>query len=364
MRLLAIMDNVVVVIGVLAIIVGTHGAVAADWQWLINAIVWAATIVFAAELFLRLKFGTSDISMGADGAGRTALSYLATPAGWIDVILVFVIPAVLAASPDFAAARLVGLLWMLKFGRYSSGLALLGRVIRNAGESLLSVLLGFVILMVIAATLMYLIEGPVQPEQFGSIPLAMWWAIVTLTTTGYGDVTPVSFAGRVLGGGAMICGIGMFALWAGILASGFADELRRREFLRTWDLVAKVPFFSELGADAIAAVARLLKTRQFATGQTVMRRGEPGEAMYFVVSGEVEVRLDPKPVRLSADHFFGEMALISGEPRTATVVAVQPCVLLELDVADFRQLAGDRPELLRAIAAEAQRRGAVAGALA
>ena len=150
----------------------------------------------------------------------------------------------------------------------------------------------------------------------------------------------------------MICGIGVFALWAGILASGFADELRRRNFLQTWDLVAKVPFFKSMGADAIAAVAHILRRREVPPGHVIMRRGQPGEAMYFVVSGEVDVDLASESVLLGRDKFFGEMALISGEPRTATVKAASTCVLLELDVADFRQLGVDR----RAIAQEAERR--------
>ena len=87
-----------------------------------------------------------------------------------------------------------------------------------------------------------------------------------------------------------------------------------------------------------------------------MRRGQPGEAMYFIVDGTVEVRLISATVRLGAGEFFGEMALMGTGTRTATVVAVEPTTLLELDVADFRRLGVDRPELLAAIAAEAARR--------
>jgi voltage-gated potassium channel len=150
-------------------------------------------------------------------------------------------------------------------------------------------------------------------------------------------------------------------LWAGILATGFAEETRRREFLRTWDLVAKVPFFHDIGASTIADVARLLRPRQYPAGAIIVHRGESGDCMYFVAAGEVEIRLSSEPIRLGPGEFFGEIALLTGGPRTATVVAVERCTLLILDIVDFRQLIGRQPELARIIHEEAERRLVSAG---
>src|SRR5205085_6710733 len=144
------------------------------------------------------------------------------------------------------------------------------------------VLLAFGMILLAAGTLAYVFERDQQPDAFGSIPSALWWAIVTLTTTGYGDVVPQSFAGRLLAGIVMMSGLGIFGLWAGILASGFAEEIRRREFLQTWDLVAQVPFFHDVGAATIAEVTRLLKPRDVSGGTIIMRRGQAGDSMYFV----------------------------------------------------------------------------------
>jgi len=135
-----------------------------------------------------------------------------------------------------------------------------------------------------------------------------------------------------------------------------AEETRRREFLRTWDLVAKVPFFHDVGAAVIADVARLLRPREYPAGAIIMRRGAPGDCMYFVASGEVEVQLHPEPVVLGPGEFFGEVALVTGGPRNATIVAVRPCTLLILDIVDFRELLGRQPELARVIHEEAERR--------
>src|SRR5207244_2083084 len=195
-----------------------------------------------------------------------------------------------------------------------------------------------------------------QPDAFGSIPAALWWAIVTMTTTGYGDVIPQTVLGRMLSGIVMVSGILVIALWAGILATGYFEETRRREFLRTWDLVAKVPFFHDVGAAAIADVAQLLRPRDYSAGATIVRRGERGDCMYFVAAGEVEVRVSPEAIRLGSGDFFGELALLTGDPRNATVVAARPSTLLRLDIVDFRHLLGRQPELARIIRAAADRR--------
>ena len=174
-----------------------------------------------------------------------------------------------------------------------------------------------------------------------------------MTTTGYGDVVPQTVGGRVLAGTVMIGGILVFALWAGILANGYAEELRRREFLRTWELVAKVPFFQNIGAALIAEVARLLRPRDYPQGVVVMRRGQPGDCMYFIAEGEVEVQLPSQRVYLGPGQFVGELALLTGAPRNATVVTTQSSMLLLLDIAHFHELLGRQPELAWIIHEEA-----------
>ncbi len=116
------------------------------------------------------------------------------------------------------------------------------------------------------------------------------------------------------------------------------------------------PYFQGLGAASIAEVAQLLRPSDFAAGTVVMRRGEPGDCMYFIVSGDVTIELKPKPLVLGPGDFFGEMALITGEPRTANAVARVNCELLHLDLADFRHLEARHPEVAKLIDAETKRR--------
>jgi voltage-gated potassium channel len=309
---------------------------------------------FFAEYVLRLIAAPGAPGAAQRGQWQSRLAWATSLGGAFDFL--GALPGVLDVVFDPGYASLFGFIWAFKLVRYSPGLASLERVISNARQALLSVLLGFGILLLLAASLAYLLERSTQPDVFGSIPAALWWAIVTMTTTGYGDAVPQTVLGRMLAGVVMISGIAVIALWAGILATGYFEETRRREFLRTWDLVAKVPFFHDVGAAVIADVAQLLRPREYQPGAVIVRRGERGDCMYFVASGEVAIRVTPESIHLGSGDFFGELALLTGDPRNATVVALQHCTLLRLDIVDFRQLLGRQPELARIIRAAADAR--------
>ncbi|MGH6718848.1 MAG: cyclic nucleotide-gated ion channel [Alphaproteobacteria bacterium] len=352
-------------LGVAAVFVGTMPAVAGRFDGVLTGVALVLAGLFLAEYVVRLRLASRALPAPGDaGPGGPSpvarivrgLRWAASPFGLIDLLAAFPVPIALAAGMSTGDARLFGALWIFKLVRYTPAVGLLGRVLRNERRALVGVLVAFAIILVLAATLAHLVERGDQPDAFGSIPAALWWAVTTLTTTGYGDRVPVTMPGRMLGGVVMICGIGTFALWAGILATGFAQEIRRQSFLETWDLVARVPLFHALGPGTIADMTRLLRRLDLGAEQIVIREGRPGDCMYFVVEGEVAVHTPSGPILLEAGSFFGELALITGEPRTATVRTVRPTILLELDVVDFRALAASRPELLRIVEDEAARR--------
>ncbi len=344
--------HALVLLGIAIMLASTVEGLRDEWELALDVGFWLVAGFFVFEYVLRLI--ASAAAPGAEhiGAWRARLRWVASPSGIYDLVCAL---AGLAALSQQHAVSLLASLWIFKLVRYSAGLASLRRVISRARSALMSVLLGFMIVLLVAGSLAYLLEREANPKDFGSIPAALWWAIVTLTTTGYGDVVPQTGAGRLLAGCVMISGILVFALWAGILATGYAEETRRREFLRTWELVANVPFFHSIGASLIAEVARLLRPHDHPSGSVIMRRGERGDCMYFIADGEVEIQLS-NPVTLGAGHFFGELALLTRAPRNATVVTVRPSTLLTLDIADFHELLGHQPELARAIREEAVRR--------
>jgi voltage-gated potassium channel len=129
---------------------------------------------------------------------------------------------------DLRVLRILRLLRLLKLTRYFVSLQILLRVIQRERGSFQAVIFILVIMIVMTASGIYIVENKAQPEAFSSIPKSMWWAVVTLTTVGYGDVTPVTTVGKFLGALITILGVGIAALPAGILASGLANELNQR----------------------------------------------------------------------------------------------------------------------------------------
>ena len=210
-------------------------------------------------------------------------------------------------------------------------------------------LFGCVVIMfgstLVAASAMYLAERSVQPDKLGTIPDAMWWAIVTLGTIGYGDVVPLTALGKLIASATILVGLVMVALPVGIIATAFADVIHRRDFVVTWTMVAKVPLFSELEAGDIADIMKLLRAQTVDPGAVIARRGDPAHSMYFIASGEVQILLSDRTVRLGQGHFFGEVAVLRQARRSATVTALTRANLLLLDAHDLRALMEREPRV-------------------
>ncbi|MCD0187875.1 ion transporter [Acinetobacter sp. PW68] len=130
---------------------------------------------------------------------------------------------------DLRFLRILRLLRLLKLTRYFVSLQILLRVIEREKGSFQAVIFILSIMIVMSAAGVYVVESKAQPEAFSSIPASMWWAVVTLTTVGYGDVTPITPWGRILGALITVLGVGLAALPAGILATGLANELEQRK---------------------------------------------------------------------------------------------------------------------------------------
>lgn len=239
---------------------------------------------------------------------------------------------------------LLRLFRFFKLARYSTGLASLAAAVRAEKRAIAAcaiILLGTVLL---CASLMHFAEREVQPERFGTIPDAMYWAIVTLTTVGYGDVVPVTALGQVIAGLTAVAGLVMLALPVGIIASAFAREIHRHDFVVTWGMVARVPIFSELAAQDVGEIMRLLRSRSCEAGEIVCRRGEEAHAMYFIAAGQVEISLK-EPAILNTGDFFGEAAALKRRRRTATVRALTASKLLVLEAADLHHLMERNPAM-------------------
>lgn len=187
-------------------------------------------VVFSVEYGLRAWSCTADPRYRHPIRGR--LRYMSTPLALIDLIVILplfvIISRVWTVGFDLRvlrSLRLLRIVQLAKTGRYSRSLRLLGRVVTSRREELLLTLGITLILLVICSTLMFYVENGAQPDRFTDIPSAMWWGVATLTTVGYGDISPITPLGKLIGAIVAMLGIGLFALPAGLLGSGFIEEL-------------------------------------------------------------------------------------------------------------------------------------------
>ena len=186
-----------------------------------------STVVFLIEYILRIWVCVEEKIK--KNKLITRLKYASTWPAIIDLLAVLSGLLPMIFEVDLRILRALRMLRLLKFSRYFKVMNLLLGVLKEEKQSFLAAMFLLTIAMLIASTGIYLFEKDAQPDKFGSIPEAMWWAIATLTTIGYGDVTPVTAMGKFFGAIIAIIGIGVVALPSGILASGFTDQLKRRQ---------------------------------------------------------------------------------------------------------------------------------------
>ncbi|MCH7340503.1 MULTISPECIES: ion transporter [Acinetobacter] len=183
-------------------------------------------MIFSGEYLLRLWSIVEEEPQ--EPAWKQRVRWMKSGGAIIDLLAI--LPAYLnfIVPIDLRFLRVLRLVRLLKLTRYFVSLQILLRVIQREKGSFQAVIFILVIMIVMTASAIYVVENKAQPEAFSSIPQSMWWAVVTLTTVGYGDVTPVTNLGRILGAFITILGVGIAALPAGILASGLANELNMR----------------------------------------------------------------------------------------------------------------------------------------
>ena len=192
------------------------------------AIEIVSTVIFALEYSLRL-WSCVESETEKKAPLKSRIKYGLSPLAIVD-LLAF-LPSILQVifpGIDLRFLRVLRLLRVFKLTRYFTSFELLLNVLHEERKNLAGIFFLLLVILTLAASALYLVERDIQPDKFGSIPQAMWWAIAALTTVGYGDVYPLSPAGKVLGSLVTIVGIGMVALPSGILASAFSEQMRRK----------------------------------------------------------------------------------------------------------------------------------------
>jgi len=347
---------VLIVVTLIATMLESVPSLGSAHSLLFRACELLATLVFTAEYLLRFWTAREHAPLKHMRPLRAGLHFATSIPGLIDLAAILPFWLAFVIAPDFKVILVLRLVRFFKLTRYSPAMRSLLDALYAERRALAGC---FVILCgttLVAAALMHLAEREAQPDKFGTIPDAMWWAIVTLGTVGYGDVVPITPLGRMLTGVTIFAGLLMVAMPVGIVASSFADEVHRRDFVITWGMLARIPLFGELSAVQIADVMKYLHARKVDAGVTIARRGEPAHAMYLIVDGEVEIKLPHNHVRLTAGHFFGEIAALRRARRSATASAVVATRLLVLDASDLHSLMEREPQIASRVYDAARKR--------
>ncbi|NQU57509.1 MAG: ion transporter [Rhodospirillales bacterium] len=347
---------VLIITNVIAVIVETIPGLNPKFQQGLETFDTVSVIIFSIEYLLRVWVCTENHAEGFDHPIMGRFKHMMTPLALIDLIAIAPFYLAFFVTVDLRFMRIFRLLRLLKLTRYSPAIETFASVLTSQRRPLGAALLVMMMLLIFASSVVFMFEREAQTEAFASIPHAMWWGLATLTTVGYGDVTPITAGGKIFGAFIMVMGIAMFALPAGILTSGFTREIKKRDFVVTWQLVAGVPLFAKLDALKISEIAGLLHPKLVPARYAIVKRGEFADSMYFIVTGEVEVEVYPEHRTLSNGEFFGEIALLKECTRTATVTALTECQLLYLEAHDFHRLLNANPELHEPIEAAMQQR--------
>ena len=348
---------VLIFFNAIAFAADTVPELAGRYRWEFAAFNAFSVIVFTVEYALRIWSAVEIPMLSRLPRWQARLRYAMRPMMIIDLLAFLPWYLHWLYPLDLRLLRVFRLFRLLMLVRYSPALQTLGRVVTDEYRALLGALLVILILLLFASSGMYLIERHMQPDKFGSIPQAAWWALATLTTVGYGDVVPVTPLGKMLGGVVMLLGVGMIALPVAIIATGFSQESTRHQFVVTWGMIARVPLFGSMDYSEIAEITKVLYTRTFMPGVPIVRASDAGDAMFIIASGEAVVEISPgQHALLKEGDFFGEMALLEHRRHKHDVVAKTRCRVYVLDSMSLARLERRHPEIMQQIRKMAEAR--------
>lgn len=350
-----------IILNIAAFCAETVPELEAAWASWFHAFEAFSVAIFTLEYAARIWASVEVPFLARMSPWRARLMFVRRPLQIFDLLSILPFYAGHLIGLDLRVLRAFRLLRLLKLTRYSPAVHTLARVLWAERRALTGALLLLMIVLLLASTGMYFIEGHVQPDKFGSIPLAAYWAMTTLTTVGYGDVVPTTGLGKLWAMATMLCGLCVLALPVAIISTGFAQEVGRRDFVVTWAMMSRVPAFADLDAAAVTEVLPLLHAHHVPPNVELIAPGETGGAMYFIAMGHVRQHAGTRTQDYLTGDFFGVVAFLEGETSPGRYVTVTRCRLLKLYREDFHRLEATSPAIghhLRRVAAErrAQRR--------
>lgn len=298
-------------------------------------------IVFSLEYFARLWAAPENPVHMHQSNLVARLAWMVSVPGLIDLLAI--VPFVLGQlfNIDLHVIMLLRLFRFYKIARYSPGFNSLAMALKSERSALTACLVILFTMVLTSAGLMYVFEHEAQPDKFGSIPDAMWWAFATVTTVGYGDVIPMTLPGRIVGVITMITGLVMLALPAGIVASAFASNIARQNFIVTAGMLARMRLFDGMEMPSILAILPSIVTRTFERGTQIVQWGTRADALFLVVDGEVEVEQARRRRHIGPSHAFGGVV---GPQRDLSARALTRVKLMFIEARDVMELCRTLPD--------------------
>jgi voltage-gated potassium channel len=334
-----------IVLNVAAFVAETVPSIAVEYGSALSAFEIFSVAVFTIEYVLRIWTAVEVPFLKRLSPLHARLKFARRGPQIIDLLAIAPFYLSHIINIDLRVLRALRLLRFLKLSRYSPAMHSLLRVLQNERRSLMGAALLLFAALLFASTGIYYIESGVQPDKFGSVPDAAWWAMATLTTVGYGDIYPITPLGRFFGGFVMITGLCILALPVAIISAGFAQEVNRRDFVVNWSLMSRIPLLAELDASEVSQIMPLLHAHNLPPHVEVLAEGSEATAMYFIASGRVK-RVHPGGEQyFGAGDFFGAVAMLENDLHTGAFITTAKCRLLKLHKEDFHRLETSNPQV-------------------
>jgi voltage-gated potassium channel len=334
-----------IIANVAAVALETVPFIAHRYQGFFRAFENLSIAAYTIEYVTRVWCSIEDPRIAARGPVQGRLTFALRPLMIVDFLafapsyLAFLLPV------DLRVLRIFRLLRLVKLARYSQALPALLAVLYAQRSALFASFILTLCAMCASGELMYIAEGGVQPRVFGTMPDAMYWAVTTLTTVGYGDKVPITPIGKFIAGVTEVTGLLLFALPIGILANGFVSDLHRRQFAITWSMIKRQPLFLGMDVHAVNEILGALSAKLIREHTQIATTGQSANTFYLIASGRASLEGRTESYDLEPGDVFGQESLEVGAACQATVTARSEMRLLVLAGDDLRRLARKYPLL-------------------
>lgn len=252
----------VIVAAVATAALSTEESISAEWHHIFLASELAFGVIFLLEYVARIYAAAEEPGAGSAWAKRW--HFIRSPIGLIDLAVVIstLLPLITADAAMLRTIRLVRVLAVMKFGRFNRAMKEVWGAVADRADDLIVTMALAGMLLLFGATALYIAEGAVQPEQFGSIPRALWWSIITLTTVGYGDAFPITVWGKFFASIVALSGIALVAMPTGIIAAAFSEAMQRRRDQQIREMRQHLDRLDEIDERVEAKIEALERTRK------------------------------------------------------------------------------------------------------